>query len=335
MTGAIIIVGTGTSKGTAVSESACKNLIQGSSGGVELLGRSLLARTIDDLTRCGFESVSVIRHAPKSGRLVPQSPAFFSAADTWSKAEETINNLKGKGAEAILVLCLGAYVEFDPVQMLQFHLDERVALTRAVDDQGRLDLWILDPDRISPGRRLSDFLYNESGAYFPVQGYVNRLENGRDLRLLIADGLASRCHLRPQGFEVRPGIWMDSGAEVHRGARIVAPAFIGRGARVADQCLITRGSNIESGSQIDYGSVVEDSSVLANTYVGIGLDLSHSIVDGNFLFNVRHEVMLEISDPVVLRQLRDGRVNGEVNRHSWTAPNGGELAMSSAQDRQY
>jgi hypothetical protein len=331
--GAIIILGSETSKGVRAPGSIRGNLVQGSLGCVELLGRSLLARTVDHVSRRGFESVSVIRHPPKSARIVPDGGLFFSPAEAWRRAEEDINSLKEKGAEAVLVLCLGAYVEFDPLQMLQFHLDERVALTRALDEQGSLDLWIADPNRIPPGRHLWDFLYNESEAFFPVQGYVNRLENGRDLRTLVTDGLTSRCHLRPKGFEVRPGIWMDSAAEVHKGARIVAPAFIGRGVKIADQCLITRGSSVESNSQVDYASVVEDSSILANTYVGIGLDLTHSIADGNFLLNVRHEVMLEISDPVVMRQLREGRVHGGVNHRSTTALNGGELAMSSAEDR--
>jgi hypothetical protein len=59
---------------------------------------------------------------------------------------------------------------------------------------------------------------------------------------------------------------------------------------------------------VDYGTVVEDSSVLSNTYVGIGLDLSHSMVEGNNLLNLQHEVVLKISDPVVLRPISGSRV---------------------------
>jgi NDP-sugar pyrophosphorylase family protein len=91
---------------------------------------------------------------------------------------------------------------------------------------------------------------------------------------------------------------------VHRDARIVAPAFIGRGSRIGEQCLITRASNVESNCQIDYGTVVEDSSILSNSYVGIGLDLSHSMVDGNTLLNLERGVTLEIADPCVVRPNR-------------------------------
>ena len=114
--------------------------------------------------------------------------------------------------------------------------------------------------------------------------------------------LARKCKARPRGTETRPGIWMDEGVQVARGARIVAPAYIGREVRIADDCLITRCSNVESWSQVDFGTAIEDTSILTNTYVGIGLDLSQSIVDGDQLLNLRHEVRLHISDPVVLKK---------------------------------
>jgi len=141
-------------------------------------------------------------------------------------------------------------------------------------------------------------------ACYWIGGYVNRLETPRDLRRLAADGLTARCRLRPLGFETRPGVWIDEGAQVNRDARVVAPAYIGRGTKVEAQCLITRCSTIESNCQIDYGTVVEDSTVLMKSYVGIGLDLSHSIVDRTNLFNLERDVAMEIVDPCVIRQNR-------------------------------
>ena len=55
---------------------------------------------------------------------------------------------------------------------------------------------------------------------------------------------------------------------------------------------------------MDYGTVVEDSSILAGTYIGIGLDLSHSIAHGTHLAHLNHDVMLEITDPTVVRPMR-------------------------------
>jgi NDP-sugar pyrophosphorylase family protein len=94
---------------------------------------------------------------------------------------------------------------------------------------------------------------------------------------------------------------MGENAEIGRGARIVAPAFIGQKAKIGDDCLITRGTDVECNSQVDFGTAAENSSILSNTYLGIGLDLSHSIVDGKYLWNLRHDVTLEITDPVVMR----------------------------------
>ena len=71
---------------------------------------------------------------------------------------------------------------------------------------------------------------------------------------------------------------------------------------------------MESDCQVDYGTVVEDSSILSNSYVGIGLDLSHSVVDGNNLLNLERNVTLEIADPCVIRQNRISRK--EKNRQS-------------------
>jgi hypothetical protein len=61
--------------------------------------------------------------------------------------------------------------------------------------------------------------------------------------------------------------------------------------------------------------VVEDSSVLANTYVGIGLELSHSIVDGGSLLNLHRGVLIEIADSAVMRA--NNSLTG-ISRHVWT-----------------
>jgi NDP-sugar pyrophosphorylase family protein len=192
--------------------------------------------------------------------------------------------------------------------VLHFHRVQGQAVTRVFDEEeDPLDVWVVDPSEIQEGTDILTVLNAVSPARYVVRGYVNRLTGPADLRRLVVDGLTSHCRLRPQGTESRPGVWMDESAQVHRDARVVAPAFIGRGARVSEQCLITRCSSIESNCHIDYGTVVEDSSILPNSYVGIGLDLSHSIVDGNNLLNLERGVTLEIADPCVIRQNKISR----------------------------
>ena len=122
---------------------------------------------------------------------------------------------------------------------------------------------------------------------------------------------------------------MNEGAEVHRSARIVSPAFIGRGSRIEEQCLITRCSNVENNCQIDYGTVIEDSSILPNSYVGIGLDISRSIIQGNSLLNLERDVTLEIADPGVMRLNRVLRK--EANRQSPMSLGLVEMSLASVE----
>jgi hypothetical protein len=278
---------------------------------VELLGRTVLGRTIEELLRGRIDSVAVIASSPFASAVIGhEQVGFFAAQDVWHKASE---KAEAFNAEAVVVVRLGAYLEFDPADLLQFHRDQGKAVTRAWSDDGSLDVWVIDPEILGQNDSLVSCLESEDPARYFVPGYVNRLESARDLRQLISDGLGSRCHFRPQGTEIRPGIWLGQGAEVERTARLVAPVYIGRASKIADQCLITRGSNVESNVKVDYGTVIEDSTVLSNTYVGIGLDLSHSIVDGDNLLHLQHGVSLKISDPVVLRPIRDHRVRSGVD----------------------
>jgi hypothetical protein len=66
---------------------------------------------------------------------------------------------------------------------------------------------------------------------------------------------------------------------------------------------------------------------LSNTYVGIGLDLSHSIVDGRNLLNLQHTVNLQITDPVVMREnFLTGR-----DYQIWPSIESDRIALSSAE----
>lgn len=281
---------------------------------VEVLGRSVIERLIDELQRGGVEKISVYQGIAESSPLPDihsASPIEFCTAETaWSGASQRLAASKGSAAEALVVARAAAYVDFDLKDALQFHREHGQAVTLAFDQEGPLDMWLIDPSRIND--RINT-LGTEGGiepARYFVHGYINRLQHPGDLRRLAVDGLTARCGLRPKGTESRRGTWIDEGAQVHRDARIVAPAFIGRGTKIAEQSLITRCSNIESNCQIDYGTVVEDSSILPNSYVGIGLDVAHSIVDGNNLLNLERDVTMEIADPCVFRQNRVSRQSG-------------------------
>lgn len=276
---------------------------------LEILGRSVLDRAVDNLKAAGLASVSVID--TRDGLFDTKRNA---ASDLWQSATRTVIAMKEQRFDTLLIAAFGAHVEFRPQEMVRFRRQESASVVRACDEQGELPVWVMALSEFPVGAELKDYLEEIRPVPFPIHGYVNRLESLFDLRTLVADSLSSRCNLRPAGFEVKPGVWMAPGAQVERGARIVAPAFIGREVKVAEQCLVTRCSDLESNSQIDYGTVVEASSVLSDTYVGIGLDLSHSVVDGSHLENLRHEVTLEISDEAILRRVHESKTRPGAGR---------------------
>ncbi len=271
----------------------------------EVLGRSVVERLLEELWRSGVEMISVCGDwcEIEGGNSRVQA---CTTEEAWAAVTEVSLTRRKTDANAVLIVRVNAYIDFDLKDLLQFHREHGQDVTRAFDESGPLDMWMVEPAALAEGSDLMTVLATAEPVPYLVPGYVNRLEGADDLRRLAVDGLTSRCRLRPQGVESRPGVWIGEESQVHRNARIVAPAFIGRRVKIAEQCLITRCSNIESSCHVDYGTVVEDSSILPNSYVGIGLDLSHSIVDGNNLLNLERGVMLEVADPCVIRQNKTG-----------------------------
>lgn len=289
---------------------------------VEALGKAPIARLAEDLKKGICDAVSVIANDPPDNhhaRTTHPSSIADLAADHLAK-------YKREGFRTVLIVQCGAYLEFDAAEMLTFHKEQGSIVTRAFTDAASLDVWMVDPSGLPEHTPLLSALHCSRPVAYRSHAYVNQLQAARDLRRLVLDSFHSRCRLRPQGSEIKPGIWVCEGAQIERSARVVAPAFIGRDVQISAECLVTRGSNVESGSRVDFGTAVEDSSILANSYVGIGLDLSHSIVDGRNLLNLQHNVSLEITDPVVMRQ---NTVRGE-ERQSW-ARTESPLALSSAE----
>ena len=338
MTGAIIIVG------PEVTESSVSVRSDRSAGAeqlqrgtpltcVEVLGRSVLDRLSDELRKVGIDAVTLLAdccfEAARSEVDQAVSLPISWVDDVWSSGTRMLAHYRQNGIDTTLVIRAGAYAELDYADALQYHREQNQGATRAFSDDVPLDIWVVDGDRFSAGEQIRETFLAGRGARYSVEGYVNHLEHPQDLRRLVTDALSSRCRLRPQGYETRPGVWMNEGADVHRSARIVAPAFIGRGSRIEEQCLITRCSTVESNCQIDYGTVIEDSSILPNSYVGIGLDISHSIVQGNSLLNLERDVTIEIADPGVMRLNKVLRK--EANRQSPMSLGLVEMSLASVE----
>ena len=298
------------SRSSATEIDGARRFVEGPLAFVDLLGRSLLELTIERLIAANVKVTSLIIHP----EVVAQMPVFRGAFgnlsvrvadEVWSAVAQILENYSRNNIGCAFVVKPNAYAETDFLDLVDFHLQGQRSVTRASDQQGPIDLWIMNCDvarekDISPlttALMQPDFF---PASYF-VKEYVKRIESPADFRHLVIDAFSQRCNLQPLGEQVRPGVWVDKGAEIQRGARVVGPAYLGARCTVGETALITRFSNLERGSYIDYGTAIEDSSILPNTYVGIWLDVRHSVVHANKLLHIEHGVMVEISDPILLR----------------------------------
>lgn len=308
ISGAILVIGNGSEGDIDTDVPANRTRItDGPLSCCEVLGRSPLERTIERMRESGIERISLLAESGAAQFL----PSFRtqsqidvqSVGDCLFGVTQKLEQFCSEGVNQVFIAAANVYAECDYHDFLHFHRERRQPITRARDLEGDLDLWLVD---CSKARHIgiSDLLSRDAtGDYsYSVRDYVNRLAHPADVRRLVVDAFHRRCEIRPDGSEIRPGVWIDSSAEVHRRTRIVAPAFIGAGCKISEDTLITRYSNVESWSHIDYGTVLENSSVLSNSYVGIWLDVSHAVVSGSRLMNLTRNVVLELSDPSIIRK---------------------------------
>jgi NDP-sugar pyrophosphorylase family protein len=272
---------------------------------IEILGQSMLARTLERLRAAGATPITVVAEEGLCRLLSELHDHGVEVChakpgdDLWVVAGQKVRQHLANGVRTVLVQRIGAYVELNLADIVQFHEDRGRSLCRAHDREGALDLWVVGPNLADASD--PQFAGPPNWGDFPAHAYVgceyvNRLRNAREMRRLAVDCLHSRCSIRPSGREVKPGVWLDDHAHVHRKARVVAPAYIGRRTRVQATALITRSSSLERNCEVSGGTVVEDACVLSNTYLGRWLDVSHAVVDGSKFVDLRSDVAVEISD---------------------------------------
>jgi carbonic anhydrase/acetyltransferase-like protein (isoleucine patch superfamily) len=294
----------------------------------DVLGCNIAERIIERFVRAEADVVSVLCEKGRSAndgneseRLKPSFTAFENVefqcvSDPFLSVREKLQEYVRNGIEHAFLLFGNIYAETDLLDLFYFHRESRRPATRALCGDGALDLWVVDCAKAQDAD-LADLLttQREHENHYFIREYVNRLAAPRDLRQFAADLLRGRCVGRPSGREVKRGIWIDDGAEVHRRARIVAPAYIGRNTQVMQDALITRSSNIERDCLVEYGTVVEDSSILQGTAIGICLDVCHAIASRSKFLNLDRQVVIEISDPSVMRQ--NGELTKPLKERGW------------------
>ena len=275
----------------------------------EVLGQSVLERTLVRLRKAGIRPITVIG-GPGLSSLPSNRDVHTIVAENsftrWPAARQILKEQSAQGIETVLLIALGAYTEPNLPAALEFHRTRGIPLTQFEDTQGPLDFWIVDAKWfITAGTGCTlPFQYAEfPGLPIPYSmvRYVNRLTGARDLRSLVADALLLRCELKPRGREVRPGIWLDDGARVHKSSRLVAPVYLGRSTKIGPSAVITRFSNVERNCRVGWGTVVERASILPHSVIAGGLDVSHAVVDGNRWVDLERNLTVHIDDPNLIR----------------------------------
>jgi len=287
--------------------------------GAEIMGQSVLERTATRLLKAGVKSVSVI-----GGASILSLPQFrdveLTVADNsfarWLAAQQTLREHATRGMDTVVMIGLGAYLEWNVADTLKAHFSTGAPLTQLEDSEGSLDFWMVESKwfrTAATGCKLP-FRYGEFPGLpmsCPMKGYVNRLASAHDLRRLALDAFQGRCELVPVGQQVRPGIWLDDGARVHKLSRLVAPVYVGRGTTVGSSAVITRFSNLERNCRIGEGTVVDETTVLPHTALGNGLDVSHAVVDRGQFADLERNVAFQINDP---------RLVSDITPRSWRVP---------------
>ena len=276
-------------------------------GLLDVLGVPILQRVLDRLEKFGISGAAVVTEVPASSVPLARGSVrpgmqWVDAQGTqfWRAAEGAFNDFAQAGAELVLVVRLGAYAELDYEELVQFHLDGGCRVTQVSDAAGLpLDTFVISASR----RNDAAYLFRHELRQMRVPcddyrfaGYINHLRDPKDYRILALDGFAGIANIKPCGKEVKPGVWIGEKARVHRSARLLAPCFVGSYAKIRAAALMTRGSSVEHHSEVDCGTVVENSSLLQTTVVGAGLDVTHSVVGFQKIWNLRRAVEVEISD---------------------------------------
>lgn len=100
-----------------------------------------------------------------------------------------------------------------------------------------------------------------------VKGYWSDVGNLGEYVQGNADALAGRVEVEIPGEEVRPGVWVDEGAQVPRSVRIEPPALIGAGCKLGENVVLEGPVIVGDGSILGTRAHVARGLVLPGSHV--------------------------------------------------------------------
>jgi hypothetical protein len=269
---------------------------------LDVLGRSILLRTIDRLRSAGVREIVVLSDAdplpPRPGSGLCKFNVV-APGDFWNDALSQVR-LLARQSECVVVQRLGSWAEVDYAAMVGKHRSFGSALTQACSPMaGPLEVFVIASNSLSEAaallrgelrdERIEPLLYE-------TPGYVNAMSEPAEMRKLILDSFAGETAISPWGRELRPGVWVGRGARIHHDARLLAPAFVGAFCHVHDGAVVTRGSSLEHHAELDCAAVVDNSSLLPYTRVAAGLDVEQSVVGFRQVHSLQHRITVDVED---------------------------------------
>ena len=285
--GAIIIVGRNSGKHSTPPHAGSNPSNVSSSSPVvcwDLLGESVLRRTVSQLRDAGIQLISVVEG---------NTPQHNSQSQAWERA---VLDYARSGVEQILLLDLNAYTEINIYELLKFHGTSGCPVTNVADDRGLLGITVLSASVLDKESDVSARLsaLSSCSSTFEYSGFVHRLSSAADYRQLVQYVLGGACSAKPVAREIQPGVWIGQGARVHSSVRVLGPCFLGPKTRVKAGCVIASGTAIERECEIDCGTVIDTASILPRTYVAPGLRISNAVVQGSRFIHLGRKLEVEL-----------------------------------------
>jgi carbonic anhydrase/acetyltransferase-like protein (isoleucine patch superfamily) len=221
-----------------------------------------------------------------------------------SLEKSVLRDLARQGVEKLLVIKLKSYAEMDLTDLLRFHNEKRNTVTVAQDSRGALGVRMVDRSAVATHAPDASSPTNNERACYQFQGYAKRLLLSSERQDLVRDALSGACAMRPAGTQIRDQLWIEESADVEKSVRVNGPAYVG--ARTMLRAGVTVGpfSSIERDCVVDCGTTIERSTILPCTYLGPGLLIRHSLVDGPCLEHLDWEAVVDLGPAGLGRRLQ-------------------------------
>jgi NDP-sugar pyrophosphorylase family protein len=275
---------------------------------LEILGEPILHRIVEVLRRADVSPIYLVvdqnfrdHKVVRSLRRERIEVLSGSAENLPGLVERAVQRCSDHGIENVLLMEPSAYAELDVCALAAAHQSGDHKITLAYDEGDALPIAMVSSSEADLAGSLMQrkLLFPQPTARFLHTGYTNRLRTAHDLRQLAQDALQHRCRIRPNGDEIRPGVWVAKSAYLHSASQLLSPAYVGPNTRIRSGATLSECSSVERDCVIERGTTICNSSVLGGSYVGVSLDVSNTVINHSKLVDVRRNVSLEIGDAII------------------------------------